>query len=122
MMDERTHHPLMRVPAVAVSELKKLGEQHPGVRFLACCIFQSELSRLKGIDNVWAELSYIESSETLVNAIGTIGDSRLVFGSHSPFLYFQAESNKLKVDPNFVSPDSIAKIVHTNPELLLQGR
>ncbi|HHT27142.1 MAG TPA: amidohydrolase family protein [Firmicutes bacterium] len=117
--DERAHHPLMKVPCVPAAALAALAKQHPYARFLACAVFHAELPRLAGIANVWAELSHVESMETLVTALQVMGDDHLVFGSHSPFLYFKAVQAKLACSPGTVSEQTLDKVSYANAQTLL---
>jgi uncharacterized protein len=96
MMDERGHHPLMKVPPVQVNELATLAQDNPRLRLLACGISHNELNLIKNLRNIWAEVSFIETGEALLGALGIINSKRLVFGSHSPFFYLGAELAKLQ--------------------------
>lgn len=117
--DERAHHPLMKVPCVPTAALVALAKQHPQARFLACAIFHADLPRLVGVTNVWAELSHVESKETLVTALQVIGEDHLVFGSHSPFLYFKAVQAKLVCSPGTVRTQTLDKVMYINAQTLL---
>lgn len=119
MMDERSHHRLMIVPGVAPESLGTLAAAHPQNRFLACGAYHAELKALKSpAGNLWVEVSSIESGNALVNAIGVLGDDKLVFGSHSPFYYFEAVASKLNVGSD-VSPEELRRITELNAATLL---
>lgn len=119
MMDERTHHPLMRVSGVPAAEMAELAVRHPKARFLACGAYQGELKTLREAGNIWVELSHVESGQELARAISVIGWERLVFGSHSPFLYFAAVAGKLDVDQADVIPEHVAAIRAENAGRLM---
>lgn len=121
MMDERAHHPLMKVPGVPVTEVAELARRNPEARFLACGAYQVELKELSQVSNVWAELSFVESARTLVQAVGILGAERLVFGSHSPLLTFEAGAAKLNVDEDEVAAELARRVQETNAEALLLG-
>jgi hypothetical protein len=86
LLDERAHHPLMKVPGVPVDGVARLAEAVPEGRFLACGVYQAELARLTAI-NVSAELSSVESGDALANALAVIGANRLLLGTHAPIYY-----------------------------------
>ena len=117
MMDERAHHPLMLTPGVAAAEVTALAEKFPRNRFLACGAYTSELKALKA-GNLWVELSSVESGDALGNALKHIAADRIVFGSHSPFYYFEAEAAKLNVG-NDIPAGTLEKIAEKNAVALL---
>ena len=119
MMDERSHHPLMKVPAVPPGDLVALAQRHPEARFLACGAFLGDIKTLARASNIWVELSLLESGQPLHSAVGALGPDRVVFGSHSPFLYFEAVAAKLDVDPQDVAPEVVEAVREHNAMLLL---
>jgi uncharacterized protein len=121
MMDERTHHPLMKVPAVPAAELAALAARHPCTQFVACGIYNGELVKIRDASNVTVEISMVESGQSLINALPNTGPERLVFGSHSPLLYFESALAKLNVDPQFVPGAQIAAIASGNARRLLSS-
>ena len=84
VLDERAHHPLMQVPGVPVNRIARLAQVVPGARFLACGVYQAELTALADAPNVAVELSSIESGDALANALVVIGPERLMLGTHTP--------------------------------------
>ena len=74
---------------------------------------------VRGIDNLWADISFAESGEALLSAINAFGKERLVFGSHSPLHYAHAELAKLDVDA--VDAADIQRIASSNAHVLLNG-
>jgi len=122
MMDERSHHPLMKVPAVPAAEVAALAKQHPRTRFLACGADSGMLKKFADVENVWAELSFVESRNTLVQAIETLGPKRVVFGSHSPLLYFEASSAKLEAATEDVTAENLRAVAEMNAATLLGKR
>jgi len=119
MMDERGHHPLMKVPPVSPEQVVALADLHREVRFLACGAYRDNLSVLSKAPNVWVEISLVESGRPLKTAVDAMGAERLVFGSHSPFLYFEAVTAKLDADPADVRPDVVRAIRGDNASALL---
>lgn len=84
MLDERAHHPLMKVPGVPLDGVVRLSDAVPDARILACGIFQSELAVMRDSPRVSAELSSIESGDTVASAAAGIGIDRLLLGTHAP--------------------------------------
>ncbi|MGI6609203.1 MAG: amidohydrolase family protein [Limnochordia bacterium] len=119
MMDERTHHPLMKVPGVPPAQIAKLAEQHPGTRFLVCGVYMSELKALNEVPNIWCEISHVEASQSLIVATRSFPWQRLVFGSHSPFLYFEGAHQKLDVKTEGLAAKQIDAIRQANALALL---
>ena len=119
MMDERTHHPLMKVPGVSPEDLVGLACRHAEARFLACGALRSELPALAKAPNVWVETSLIEGGRSLRIAVDALGPEKVVFGSHSPFLYFEAMAAKLDADPVDVSPEVVRAVAEGNAAMLL---
>jgi hypothetical protein len=119
MMDERSHHPLMKVPGLPVEEVVMLAGKHPQLRFLVCGAYGNQLRVLRDARNVWAEISFVESGQALTGALQALGPDRLVFASHSPFFYFEAEAAKLDVPAEDVSPSVLQAVRHINAQALL---
>ncbi len=119
MVDERAHHPLMKVPGVPAADVAALAAAHPKNRFLACGAYHAELKHLQSAaKNLWVELSSVESGESLVNALKIVSGERIVFGSHSPFYYFEAVAEKLNVGSD-VSPETLRRVRELNSAELL---
>ncbi len=121
VMDERAHHPLMKVPGVPAADVVALAASYPQVRFLACGAYFAELRALRPAANVWAELSFVETGNTLRAAVTELGAERVVFGSHSPFFYFEAVAAKLVADPADVSPEVVEMVGRGNAAGMLGG-
>lgn len=122
MMDERTHHPLMKVPQIPAADIASLAKRHPRTRFLACGADRGMLKTFADVENVWAEISFVESRNTLVQAIETLGLKRVVFGSHSPLLYVEASGAKLDAAQEELSPEILRAVSETNATDLLGAR
>ena len=119
MMDERSHHPLMKVPGVSCNEIASLANRHPSTRFLVCGAYRGELATLRDCTNVWCEISMVEAERSLWQAVDTLGPERVVYGSHSPFLAGAAALAKLDVGPVDVTPDVIRAVCSENCARLL---
>jgi len=119
MMDERAHHPLMKVPGVPAADVVRVAQGDPEVRVLACGAYRHDLPELSEASNVWVELSSVEGGQTLRSAVETMGAEKLVFGSHSPFYYFEAVLAKLDVAPSDVSAETVLAVREANARALL---
>lgn len=121
MEDERGHHPLVKVPGVEAKDVRAFAERHPAARFLACGAYTKDLKALAGPENLWAETSFAESGQALRDAVQAFGARRLCFASHSPLYVLEAETAKLSVDQQDVSPEDLAAIRFGNAQDLLKG-
>lgn len=121
MEDERGHHPLAKVPGVEAKDVRAFAERHPAARFLACGAYTKDLKALAGPENLWAETSFAESGQALRDAVQAFGARRLCFASHSPLYVLEAETAKLSVDQQDVSPEDLAAIRFGNAQDLLKG-
>jgi len=123
MMDERAHHPLMKVPGVPAAEVAELALRHPELSVVACAVYNAELRFLQKAPNVVAEISYVESVETLLQAKSVLGVERLLFGSHSPFLYMAAVQAKLDAHPDMINEAELRAVCYENAgRLIPDGR
>ena len=119
MMDERGHHPLVKVPPVPVSEIKGLATRHARTRFLVCGIYVRELPTLANTNNVWCEISYCEAAPTMRAATDHFPWRRLVFGSHSPLLCFEGAAGKLLAPAEDLPAEQVRAIRIGNARSLL---
>jgi predicted TIM-barrel fold metal-dependent hydrolase len=95
--DERGHYPLMKVPGVACPEVVDLAARFPALPVVALCAYRAELPALAaGPRNLCIDLSFVESLDTVKTALTIIPARRLLFGSHTPFLYTRSAVMKLE--------------------------
>ena len=99
MEDERTQHPLMRVPPVDLSPLTDLLKNEPEARVV---ILNSDhlhngeqLQKLVSAGNVYFDICMVEGVGGVARLAQKISVRRVLFGSHYPLFYF--ESALLKV-------------------------
>ena len=99
MEDERTQHPLMRVPPVDISLLADLLKSEPGARLV---ILNADVRHaleqspaLASAGNVYFDFSMVEGVGGVAHLAQKISIQRLLFGSNYPLFYF--ESALLKV-------------------------
>jgi predicted TIM-barrel fold metal-dependent hydrolase len=106
--DERTQHPLVRVPSVNPAKLPAIFRAIPGLR-VQLLNFRSPLSPLlKEIaqsGQAFFDFAMIEGVHGLKNLAELVGLDRVVFGSYFPFYYF--ESAVLKVKEAALDPKPI---------------
>jgi hypothetical protein len=112
MIDERAHHPLMKVPGVPLDGIARLAAAVTGARILLGGAFQAELASIADVANVAVELSSIESGDALGNAARAIGTDRLLLGTHAP-LYTPAVG-VAKVTMSGASEEEQVKVVWGN--------
>lgn len=86
-----------------------------------CGAHGGDLKPLSDAPNVWAEISLVESAQTLRSAVEALVAERVVFGSHSPFMYFEAVAAKLDVASVDVPPEVVDAVRSGNAEALLAG-
>jgi predicted TIM-barrel fold metal-dependent hydrolase len=98
MEDERTQHPLMRVPPVDLAPLPDLLKNEPAARLVVLnvdALHIPELQRLSSGGEVYFDLSMVEGVGGVARLAQKISIQRVLFGSHYPLFYF--ESALLKV-------------------------
>jgi hypothetical protein len=95
--DERGHYPLMKVPGVPCRQVVNLAGRFPGLPVAALCAYRTELPELAaGTRNLHVDLSFVESLDTVKTALQSMPARRLLFGSHTPFLYTRSAVMKLE--------------------------
>jgi hypothetical protein len=98
MIDERSHHPLMKVPGVAPAAVVELARAHPALPVLVCGATMADLPALAAGPTILAELSFVESGWLLRDALAQLGPERLLLGTHAPLHYPAAGVAKLSSD------------------------
>ena len=98
MEDERTRHPLVRVPAVDVKPLAGLARAVSGVRLqlVNAGRVPPETMRELARAGVYTDFARIEGVHGLKRLVEDVGLERVVFGSFYPFFYWEAARLKLK--------------------------
>jgi predicted TIM-barrel fold metal-dependent hydrolase len=121
MEDERTQHPLMRVAPVDLTPLADLVKAAPKLKLvvLNCYpqIAPDQLDRLVPAGNVYFELSMLERVGAVARLIEKVTLDRVLFGSHSPFFYF--ESAELKVQESGLSDAQKRAVLEGNARRLI---
>lgn len=98
--DERTHHPLMKIPAVDAGPLQNLMERHPQVRIMVLnhsgVLRDDRAAQLTTLGLVAFDVSHAEQVGALENLVKVIPPERLVFGSHAPFFNLESATFKFR--------------------------
>ena len=112
--DERTQHPLLRVPPV---NLKKLPR---AARVMVLNANASHvMTALRGTAAV-IDTAFIEGVGGVENLLKDWPANRLVFGSHAPWFYWEA--NKLKLSESEFTPDQLDAVTSRNALALLRAQ
>lgn len=99
MEDERMQHRLARVPHLDAKPLPGLLKLLPGLRLVLLNWSRSvNLSLAKQLADagVCFDIATVEGVGGVANLIRQISTERVLFGSHSPFFYFESSLLKLK--------------------------
>ena len=68
----------------------------PEIKIVVFCPYFFEAVKLGKIKNVYIEISFVETFKTIPALIKEIPLDKIIFGSHTPFLYTQAAISKVK--------------------------
>jgi predicted TIM-barrel fold metal-dependent hydrolase len=121
MEDERTQHPLMRVPPVDPAPLPDLVRAEPKARLLILNCYPSlELEQLRKISvsgQVYFDLSMVEGVGGVARLTKEVSLQRVLFGSYYPFFYF--DSAQLKVQESGFTETEKKSILEENARHLL---
>jgi uncharacterized protein len=126
MEDPRTQFLQMQVPPVDPTPLADLLPRFPKLRLVLLNAGYSGGSRtphvgkIREAGNVWFDIAMNEGVGGLARLIAKTSPSRLVFGSHYPFFYF--ESALLKVRSAGLPRDEELAITEGNARALLNGQ
>jgi predicted TIM-barrel fold metal-dependent hydrolase len=100
MEDERTQHPLVRVPAVDLAPLPALVARRPTLRVILLNAIpragDGRLGPLLETGRVWVDTAMLEGIAAIERLVGAVGAGRLLVGSHAPFYCPDAAPLKLR--------------------------
>jgi uncharacterized protein len=103
MEDERTTHPRLRLEPVDLAPLVEVVQQTPGLRLLLLNALRTmrgdPLRKLLSAGDVYVESAMFEGVGGLARLLGDAPLERVLFGSHSPFYYFESAWLKLRESP-----------------------
>ncbi len=122
MEDERTQHPLMRVPPVDLTPLADLAKAEPKLKLVVLNCYpqiaaRPSRPRSSQLGNVYFELSMWKRVGAVARLIERFALDRVLFGSHSPFFYF--ESAALKVQEAGLSDAQKRAVLEGNARRLM---
>lgn len=124
MEDDRTQHPLMRVPAVDVRPLAKWLPKYPKCRIVLLNAMRSvrsdDLSMLMSAGDVSVEIAALEGVSGIEKLLQHVPHERILFGSHYPFFYF--ESALLKMRESELAGAQHEAIARGNAQRLLENK
>ena len=119
--DERTQHPLMRVPPVDLAPLPHVLKQVAGLRVVVLNAGRTPLAKqLSASGNVCLDIAMVEGVAGVAKLAADVTPRKLLFGSHAPFFYFEAAALKMKEAD--LSENDARAISETNARNLLEGR
>lgn len=93
--DERGHYELLKVPGVPVDDIVALAERMPKLTVVALCPYFAEAVKLAKAANVYVDISFAETLDTLGQLCAAVPAGKVLFGSHAPWLYPKAAAAKL---------------------------
>jgi predicted TIM-barrel fold metal-dependent hydrolase len=116
MEDERTQHPLVRVPHVDPRPLVEQARRLPGLQLMLINAFRSlrpaTLGPLAGAGNISFDIAMLENVGGVADLVGRVGAGRVLFGSYAPFYYFESALLKLKESP--MEPNQLREVAAGN--------
>jgi predicted TIM-barrel fold metal-dependent hydrolase len=123
MEDERTHHPLMQVPAVDLNLLPAVLARVTNLRVQVLNAAFNPRDEtplvLARTGKVHFDFANVESVGGLAKMLQRIGPEHVVFGSHFPLFY--PESALFKIRESAVKDDELNAIQQRNARALLSG-
>jgi predicted TIM-barrel fold metal-dependent hydrolase len=121
MEDERTHHPLVQVPAVDLRPLPAVLARVPGARLqILNASFDPRdeaLVVLARAGKIHFDFANVEGVGGLAKMLQRVGRERVLFGSHFPLFY--PESALLKIRESALKDEEVQAVQHVNARALL---
>ena len=121
MEDERTQHPLVRVPHVNATPLLTLLTSRPNLRILLLnwsrAVNNELLPKLARAGQVFFDVATVEGVGGIANLLKQVPAERVLFGSHAPFFYF--ESALLKLKESALSDQELSAVRFANARRML---
>ena len=110
--DERIHNPVLKVKSVKPEEIKKIAVKFRDLTIVTLCACFAEAAHLAAIPNIYTEISFTESYDTLSALTKKIPAGKILFGSNTPFLCARSAIMKLKY--NSISRKDRKSIAYKN--------
>ena len=121
MEDERTQHPVLRVPAVDLKPLADVLRPIAGLRLVILNAFRTltvdQARPLAAAGDVSFEIATLEGVDRVAALVDRVGADRVLFGSHFPL--FHLESAALKLRETKLAEGIITRITGENARRLL---
>lgn len=103
LQDERTQHPLIRLPHVNLKPLPDLLKNRPDARMVLLNwprgLKSDQPPNLAAAGQVFFDIAMVENVGGVANLLERLPPDRVVFGSYSPCFYFESALLKLKESP-----------------------
>lgn len=100
MEDERTQHPLVRVPPIDPAPLAALVAGRPTLRVVLLNASLrptgDPIKRLVDTGRIWIDTAMLEGISAIEKVVNWVGSGRLLAGSHAPFYCAEAPALKLQ--------------------------
>lgn len=123
MEDERTQHPVFRVPSLDLAPLEKLVPTLPGLKLVLLNAFRvatvDVAKRIGASRSVWFDIAMLEGVDRLGSLVERVGADRVLFGSHFPL--FNIESAALKLKETKQPSSVLTQVSETNATRLLES-
>jgi uncharacterized protein len=123
MEDERTQHPLVRVPSVDLAPLPTALAKAPGARVVLLNALRTArlggpLARAGKLEQVAFDIATLEGAGGVANILEHLPPERVLFGSHAPLFY--PEAAVMKMAESTLAPGVAEKILAGNAARLLR--
>jgi uncharacterized protein len=96
MEDERTQHPLLHAPPVDPAPLVDALSAAPGVRLMVLNGNRVVHAKQLAASNVHFDIAMVEGVGGVARLAAEVTPERVLFGSHSPFFYFESAALKMQ--------------------------
>jgi predicted TIM-barrel fold metal-dependent hydrolase len=121
MEDERTQHPVFRVPAVDLGPLGALVRATRGLRLVILNAFRTvrpdAAAGLAAAGDVSFDIAMLEGVDALAGLVEKLGPDRVVSGSHFPLFY--PESAALKLRETRLPAEAVGRVREGNARRIL---
>jgi predicted TIM-barrel fold metal-dependent hydrolase len=116
--------PVFLEAGFAFAEVKDFAERYPKVRVIASGAGYANMAEAivaaQLVDNLYLEISALDSGGGVGFLVHEIGSGKLVFGTNMPFTV--PSTARLNVDHSGISPEDKENIYHKNVERILSRR
>ena len=97
MEDERTQHPLLRIPKVSLDPLAGIAGRTPGLRMVVLnCGREPLRKRITAAGNILFDIAMVEGIAGIAALAAELPPQSVVFGSYFPFYNFQSAALKIR--------------------------